>query len=73
MYMSSHPDTLVGYAKYHGKVKASDLVSAKMVSIDSKVRLVSLYLELISYVAVGYGLDVCHEVQRHPATRPCPL
>ncbi|KZV71496.1 hypothetical protein PENSPDRAFT_664381 [Peniophora sp. CONT] len=36
MYMSSHPDTLVGYAKYHGKVKASDLVSAKMVSIDSK-------------------------------------
>ena len=37
MYMSSHPDTLVGYAKYHGKVKASDLLSAKMVSIDSKV------------------------------------
>lgn len=40
MYMSSHPDTLVGYAKYHGKVKAKDLVSAKMVSIDTNVRAV---------------------------------
>lgn len=37
MYMSNHPDTLVAYVKYWGKV--SELVeSAKMTSIDSKVR-----------------------------------
>ena len=37
MYMSGHPDTLVSYAKYYGKLKAKDIVSAKMESIDSKV------------------------------------
>ncbi|KAI0033191.1 hypothetical protein K488DRAFT_48196 [Vararia minispora EC-137] len=36
MYMSGHPDTLVSYAKHFGKLKARDVVSAKMVSIDSK-------------------------------------
>jgi len=35
MYMSNHPDTLVAYVKYWGKVK-EHVVSAKMSSIDSK-------------------------------------
>ncbi|KAH9057367.1 hypothetical protein EDB87DRAFT_1675754 [Lactarius vividus] len=34
-YMSSHPDTLVAYAKHFGKVDGH-VVSAKMLSIDSK-------------------------------------
>jgi hypothetical protein len=36
-YMSSHPDTLVAYAKHFGKVKGN-VSSAKMLSIDTKVR-----------------------------------
>ncbi|KAH9841136.1 uncharacterized protein C8Q71DRAFT_846309 [Rhodofomes roseus] len=35
MYMSNHPDTLVGYVKHWGKV-AEDVSSAKMISIDTK-------------------------------------
>ena len=35
-YMSSHPDTLVAYAKHFGKVDGH-LLSAKMLSIDSTV------------------------------------
>ncbi|TFY61984.1 hypothetical protein EVJ58_g4162 [Rhodofomes roseus] len=35
MYMSNHPDTLVGYVKHWGKV-AEDVSSAKMTSIDTK-------------------------------------
>lgn len=35
-YMSSHPDTLVAYAKHFGQVEGH-LLSAKMLSIDSKV------------------------------------
>ena len=38
MYMSNHPDTLVAYVKFFGKVKER-VVSAKMTSIDSKVRI----------------------------------
>jgi hypothetical protein len=34
--MSSHPDTLVGYAKWYGKV-AEPITSAEMSAIDSKV------------------------------------
>ncbi|KAI0299974.1 hypothetical protein B0F90DRAFT_1630535 [Multifurca ochricompacta] len=34
-YMSSHPDTLVAYAKYFGKVDGN-ILSAKMLSINSK-------------------------------------
>ncbi|KAI0263637.1 hypothetical protein BC834DRAFT_827346 [Gloeopeniophorella convolvens] len=35
MYMSTHPDTLVAYAKHFGQIDAH-ILSAKMVSIDSK-------------------------------------
>ncbi|KAJ7485069.1 hypothetical protein B0H11DRAFT_2157375 [Mycena galericulata] len=35
MYMSSHPDTLVGYAKWYGKV-VEPITSAEMTAIDSK-------------------------------------
>jgi len=37
MYMSSHPDTLVAYAKWFGKVNEV-ITSAEMSAIDSKVR-----------------------------------
>lgn len=36
MYMSSHPDTLVAYAKWFGKVEEV-ITSAEMTAIDSKV------------------------------------
>lgn len=36
MYMSNHPDTLVAYAKWYGKV-VEPLTSAEMSAIDSKV------------------------------------
>ncbi|KAF8634673.1 hypothetical protein AX15_000774 [Amanita polypyramis BW_CC] len=35
MYMSSHPDTLVAYAKWYGKVEAA-VVSAEMTDISTK-------------------------------------
>ncbi|KAK7039398.1 DUF2470 domain-containing protein [Favolaschia claudopus] len=35
MYMSSHPDTLVGYAKWYGKV-TEPITSAEMSAIDTK-------------------------------------
>ncbi|KAJ7083987.1 hypothetical protein B0H15DRAFT_888730 [Mycena belliarum] len=35
MYMSSHPDTLVGYAKWYGKVE-EPITSAEMSAIDTK-------------------------------------
>jgi len=37
MYMSNHPDTLVAYAKWFGKVKET-ITSAEMSAIDTKVR-----------------------------------
>jgi len=35
MYMSNHPDTLIAYARWHGKVMDT-LTSAEMTAIDSK-------------------------------------
>ena len=37
MYMSNHPDTLVAYAKWFGKVKEV-ITSAEMSAIDCNVR-----------------------------------
>lgn len=36
MYMTNHPDTLVAYAKWYGKVKEV-ITGAEMSAIDSKV------------------------------------
>jgi hypothetical protein len=36
MYMKNHPDTLVAYVKYFGKVEGN-VLTAQMSSIDSKV------------------------------------
>lgn len=36
MYMSNHPDTLVAYAKWFGKVQET-IKSAEMTAIDCKV------------------------------------
>lgn len=38
MYMSNHPDTLVSYVRFWGKVK-DGVASAKMAGIDTKVGL----------------------------------
>ena len=35
MYMSNHPDTLVSYVRFWGKVK-DGVASAKMLGIDTK-------------------------------------
>lgn len=43
MYMSNHPDTLVAYAKYYGKV-TEPIKSAEMSAIDTKVNLYSIVL-----------------------------
>jgi hypothetical protein len=37
-YMSAHPDTIVAYVKHFGKIKGH-VSSAKMLSINSKVRI----------------------------------
>lgn len=36
MYMKNHPDTLVAYVKYYGKVRGK-VVTAQMTAIDTKV------------------------------------
>ena len=41
MYMSNHPDTLVAYAKWFGKVNEV-ITGAEMSAIDTKVRFFSL-------------------------------
>lgn len=46
MYMSSHPDTLVAYAKWFGKVKEV-ITSAEMSAIDCKVFGFSLRVDYI--------------------------
>ena len=52
MYMSNHPDTLVSYVRYWGKV-SEPVASAKMTAIDTKVRPLHLlsrqYLVQVAY------------------------
>ncbi|KAJ7915592.1 hypothetical protein B0H13DRAFT_1999572 [Mycena leptocephala] len=56
MYMSSHPDTLVGYAKWYGKV-AEPITSAEMSAIDSKSMTLTCTLKNGSKKAVVVALD----------------
>lgn len=55
MYMSGHPDTLVAYAKWYGKVKEA-VSSAEMTAIDTKVCISFIYcmvdLDLRTYPRV---------------------
>jgi hypothetical protein len=65
MYMSSHPDTLVGYAKWYGKV-AEPITSAEMSAIDSKVlhfhaHSAMIFIELIAIKE--------HDADLHPQER----
>jgi hypothetical protein len=46
LYMSNHPDTLVAYAKWYGKVNDA-ITGAEMTAIDSKVSHISLQEILI--------------------------
>ena len=65
MYMSNHPDTLVSYVRYWGKV-SDTVVSAQMTSIDTKVRALSwpfcasydLLILRTCAVTVGYDAEV---------------
>ena len=52
MYMSNHPDTLVAYAKWFGKVDEV-ITSAEMSAIDTKV--LSKFLGPISIQYSGFG------------------
>lgn len=45
MYMSGHPDTLVAYAKWYGKVQEV-ITGAEMTAIDTKVRTCHILNEL---------------------------
>lgn len=49
MYMSNHPDTLVAYAKWYGKVEGK-IVSAEMTEIDCKVCW-SDYTQLTTFIS----------------------
>lgn len=59
MYMSGHPDTLVAYAKWYGKVKEA-VSSAEMTAIDTKVCFLSsiAWLTLTSVPILEYDIDV---------------
>lgn len=61
MYMSSHPDTLIAYAKYFGKVK-EPISSAEMTAIDTKVR---PYLMLWDDRLANKGAFAEHDVDLH--------
>ena len=59
MYMSNHPDTLVAYAKWFGKVNEV-ITSAEMSAIDTKVRSTFFSAKLLSnnYVLVILEHDI---------------
>ncbi|KAJ7187015.1 hypothetical protein C8R46DRAFT_1058590 [Mycena filopes] len=56
MYMSNHPDTLVAYAKWYGKV-AEPITSAEMSAIDTKSMTLTCTLKDGSKKAVRVVLD----------------
>jgi hypothetical protein len=60
MYMSNHPDTLVAYAKWYGKV-AEPMASAEMSAIDTKVAFVFLTSRLALL-----NRTVEHDAHLHP-------
>lgn len=65
MYMSNHPDTLVAYAKWFGKVNEV-ITSAEMSAIDTKVRSffwVPNFYPIIMFflVILEYDLDLHNE------------
>lgn len=57
MYMSNHPDTLVAYAKWYGKVKES-ISSAEMTAIDSKSMTLTCTLKSGSKKEVRVALEL---------------
>ena len=60
MYMSNHPDTLVSYVRYWGKVK-EPVSTAKLVSIDTKVCTPSVRRDIRVPGADATACDVGHE------------
>ncbi|KAF7328771.1 DUF2470 domain-containing protein [Mycena venus] len=56
MYMSSHPDTLVAYAKWYGKV-AEPITSAEMSAIDTKSMTLTCALKDGSKKVVVVAID----------------
>ena len=67
MYMSNHPDTLVAYVKHWGKV-AEDVASAKMMSIDTKVR--ALHVALGNHsVTTAQGMTLTYKTKTGSAEK----
>ena len=68
MYMSSHPDTLVAYVKYFGKV-SEPVASARMTSIDSRVRYLFYLIQgtlnrlRILFVMLPQGMTLKYKVK----------
>ena len=60
MYMSNHPDTLVSYVRYWGKVK-EPVSTAKLVSIDTKVCTCSVRRDMRGPGADAVACGVGHE------------
>jgi hypothetical protein len=67
-YMSAHPDTLVAYVKHFGKIKG-DVSSAKMLSIDSKVRILTKRQKQdIDEKYHAQGMDLEYKMKGSPAS-----
>lgn len=66
MYMSGHPDTLVAYAKWFGKVK-EQIAGAKMTGITTKVRGDGVSEDELLMWLVGYHAGVHVEGWVHQA------
>ena len=67
MYMSNHPDTLVAYAKWFGKVKEV-ITSAEMTAIDTKVRSVMAIVLSMILMRFPYGIE--HDPNLHSERPP---
>lgn len=68
MYMSNHPDTLVAYAKYYGKVD-EPIKSAEMSAIDTTVSHSSLVPPLVhSLTWPEHDFELRNEERRSDAS-----
>jgi hypothetical protein len=67
MYMSNHPDTLVAYAKWFGKVREV-ITSAEMTAIDTKVR--SAMVIILSMILMRFPYEIEHDPDLHSERQP---
>lgn len=67
MYMSNHPDTLVAYAKWYGKV-TDTIVGAEMTAIDSQVSGLPFY-EIMKRLTMVLPLFEEYDINVYPKKR----